>query len=157
MMTVAAVSDLMTMTISNKISMILFGGFFAAALLAGMPYPMIGWHMVIGLIVLIATFTMFAFNLLGGGDAKLAAVAALWFGTDQVFVFLIYTALFGGGLSLAILGFRKYILPPRLAAVEWIARLHQDGGDIPYGIALAAGAMVAFPETQWFKLLAAVL
>ena len=37
---------------------------------------------------------------------------------------------------------------------DWIARLHEPRGDIPYGLALAAGAMMAFPATPWFLALA---
>jgi prepilin peptidase CpaA len=44
-------------------------------------------------------------------------------------------------------------LPARLAGQPWLERLHQKGGDIPYGIALAAAALVVYPDTLWVKVI----
>jgi prepilin peptidase CpaA len=57
--------------------------------------------------------------------------------------------LFGGALTLAILQFRKLPLPSVLARQPWILRLHETGGGVPYGIALAAAALVIYPKTGW--------
>ena len=40
-------------------------------------------------------------------------------------------------------------LPALLANQQWAQRLHQKGGDVPYGIALAAAALVVYPQTQF--------
>jgi prepilin peptidase CpaA len=57
--------------------------------------------------------------------------------------------LLGGALTLALLEFRKHALPALLARRPWIERLHKIDGGIPYGIALAAAALLIYPSTQW--------
>jgi prepilin peptidase CpaA len=49
---------------------------------------------------------------------------------------------------------RRVALPQALASQTWIARLHNAKSGIPYGIALALGGMVVYPETQFWSLLA---
>ena len=46
-------------------------------------------------------------------------------------------------------------LPPILATQEWAQRLHQKGGGVPYGIALAAAALFVYPNTFWMQATAA--
>jgi prepilin peptidase CpaA len=76
-------------------------------------------------------------------------VTALWFGVDHTPIYLVYTALLGGALSLAILQFRTMTLPTFLPNNSWIARLHLQGSAIPYGLAMASAALVVFPQTRW--------
>ncbi|MFX5734403.1 prepilin peptidase, partial [Acinetobacter baumannii] len=71
MMAFAAASDLFTMTISNRVSLILIAGFVVLALVTGMSWEVIGMHALAGLAVLVITFAFFAFGWIGGGDAKL--------------------------------------------------------------------------------------
>lgn len=152
--TVAACYDVLTMQIPNRFPAVLGIAFLGAALAAGMAPAAIGIHLLIGAGVLVGTFALFAFGYLGGGDAKLAAATALWLGLDQTLVFLIYTALFGGALSLAILAFRSVPLPGFLLGQSWALRLHEKGAGVPYGVALAAAALMVFPETAWFAVFA---
>ena len=91
----------------------------------------------------------FSQGWIGGGDAKLAAATALWFGFDYLLDYLIYASLFGGALTLAIIQFRKIPLPAMLARQGWILRLHETDAGIPYGIALAAAALAVYPKTGW--------
>src|SRR3954447_26879614 len=80
LMAFAAASDLFTMTISNRVSLALAAGFLALALLSGMGgYDMLS-HIGAGATVLVVAFCCFAMGWVGGGDAKVAAGAALWFG-----------------------------------------------------------------------------
>jgi prepilin peptidase CpaA len=99
--------------------------------------------------VLVVAFVFFSQGWIGGGDAKLAAATALWFGFDYLVDYLIYASLFGGALTLAIIQFRKLPLPAVLARQGWILRLHETGGGVPYGIALAAAALTVYPKTGW--------
>lgn len=154
LVTVAACYDLLTMQIPNRFPVALALAFLIAAFAAGLPVAAIGIHLAIGAGVLVGTFALFAFGYLGGGDAKLAAATVLWLGLDQTFPFLIYTALYGGALSLAILGLRSLPLPAFLLEQAWATRLHEKGAGVPYGIALAAGALTVFPDTAWFTALA---
>jgi prepilin peptidase CpaA len=148
-MAFAASSDLLTMTISNRVSLILVAGFFVLACLAGMTVSEIGYHMAAGCIVLLVAFAFFICGWIGGGDAKLAAATALWLGFDHLLAYLVYASLFGGVLTLALLQFRLTPLPASLARREWTARLHRKDGGVPYGIALAAAALAVYPDTQW--------
>jgi prepilin peptidase CpaA len=151
LMAFAASSDLFTMTISNRVSLALTAGFFALALATGMSGAAILSHTGAGAMVLTVTFCFFAFGWIGGGDAKLAAVTALWFGFDHLMIYLAYAAVAGGVLTLAILQFRKWPLPAPLLSQDWAKRLHDRDTGVPYGIALAFGALVIYPETAWMK------
>jgi prepilin peptidase CpaA len=149
LMAFAASSDLFTMTISNRLSLALAGGFLLLTLVTGMSLPAIGWHLAAGGSVLLVAFIFFWRGWIGGGDAKLAAATALWFGFEHLLDYMIYAALFGGVLTLLLLQFRRLPLPQALARQPWIARLHDRAGGVPYGIALAAAAMLVYPHTQW--------
>jgi prepilin peptidase CpaA len=150
-MAFAASSDLLTMTISNRVSIILIAAFFALALLTGMPAMQVASHVGAGLLVLAITFTFFAFGWIGGGDAKLAAATALWLGFDQLLNYGVYASLLGGVLTLLIMRFRLVPLPKMIADQEWAKRLHRMDTGVPYGIALAIAALMIYPETSWMK------
>ncbi len=92
-------------------------------------------------------FSMFSMGWIGGGDAKLAAVAALWIGWGSLLNFGLDTAIYGGALTVVLLFVRKLSLPPSLTQFEWVARLHHPKTGVPYGIALAAAGIITFPET----------
>jgi prepilin peptidase CpaA len=143
----AAASDLVTMTISNRLSIALFLAFFAVAALIGMPLPDMGRHMIASAIVLVFAFGFFARGWIGGGDAKLAATTALWIGFSHLMDYLLVAAILGGALTLLILQARKWPLPHFLACQPWIARLHAMETGIPYGIALAVAGLIVYPDT----------
>jgi prepilin peptidase CpaA len=149
LMAFAASSDLLTMTISNRLSLALAGGFFLLALVTGMTLYAFGMHLAAATVVLVVAFIFFSQGWIGDGDAKLVAATALWFGFDHLLDYMIYASLFGGALTLAILQFRKLPLPAFLARQHGIMRLHETGGGVPYGIALAAAALIVYPKTGW--------
>jgi len=149
MMAFAASSDLFTMTIANRISLILIGGFALLAILTGMSVTDALLHVGAGTSVLVVAFALFSFGWIGGGDAKLAAATALWFGFNHLFDYLIYSSILGGALTLLLIQFRMFPLPHVLVGRDWIERLHRRGGGIPYGIALAAAALLVYPHTEW--------
>jgi prepilin peptidase CpaA len=149
MMAFAASSDLLTMTISNRVSLILIAGFLALACISGMGISDILVHMGAGSLVLIVAFGFFTRGWIGGGDAKLAAATALWLGFDHLLPYLVYASLFGGALTLLLVQFRLSPLPAPLARQEWLQRLHSKDAGVPYGIALAAAALAVYPETPW--------
>jgi prepilin peptidase CpaA len=151
LMAFAAASDLFTMTISNRISLALLGGFFGLAVLSGMEFQDMLSHAGAGAMVLAIAFACFAFGWVGGGDAKVAAAAALWFGFAHLLDYLVYASLFGGALTLLLLQFRQWPLPYSLGGQAWLLKLHARDSGIPYGIALAIGALVIYPETDWIK------
>jgi prepilin peptidase CpaA len=148
----AGASDLFTMTIANRVSLVMAGAFVLAAVLLGMDPTTLGYHGLAGGVVLLAGFALFAAGWIGGADAKLAAVAALWLGFGGMMEFLVLAAVFGGALSVFLLVFRKVVLPPLVVQHEWVARLHHPESGVPYGIALAAAALAAYPHSVWLGL-----
>jgi prepilin peptidase CpaA len=151
LMAFAAASDLFTMTISNRVSLALAGSFLLLAALSGMAPFEILTHLGAGALVLVVAFLCFAMGWVGGGDAKIAAAAALWFGFAHLLNYLVYASLFGGALTVLLLQFRQWPLPYALAGQSWLLRLHAKDSGIPYGIALASGALLVYPDTDWMK------
>jgi len=119
------------------------------AFITGMSLYAFGMHVAAAAVVLLVAFVFFSRGWIGGGDAKLAAATALWLGFDHLLDYMLYASLFGGALTLAILQFRKLPLPSALSRQAWILRLHETGGGVPYGIALAVAALAVYPKTGW--------
>ena len=152
LMAFAAISDMATMIISNRLTLLLAIGFFPAALLVGAGPATIGMHVLCGLAVLALAFAMFSTGLIGGGDAKLAAATALWIGWDGLLDYGLVSALAGGVLTLLILASRKVPLPAALQARAWIARLHDPRSGVPYGVALAVAGLMTYPGSLvWLR------
>jgi prepilin peptidase CpaA len=147
LMIFAALSDLFTMTIPNRVSLILIAVFFALALYLRLPLATVGLHLSCGLAMLALTFTMFQMGWIGGGDAKLAAATALWLGWPSLFEYGLTASLIGGALTVAILALRHYDLPEKLLSVGFIAKLAEKNGGVPYGIALALAGLMIYPHT----------
>jgi prepilin peptidase CpaA len=152
LMAFAASSDLFTMTISNRVTLVLVGGFVALALCSGMPLQDMLSHAEAAAAVLAVTFVFFARGWIGGGDAKLAAATALWLGFDHLVDYALQASIFGGLLTIAMIRFRLMPLPQMLADQPWVMRLHRLDGGVPYGIALAAAALLIYPHTDWMQL-----
>jgi prepilin peptidase CpaA len=147
LMVFAAFSDLLTMTIPNRVSIalaLLFAGLAAAC---GLSLPQISWHLASGAVMLALGFSLFAKGWIGGGDAKLAAATALWLGFEHLGDYAILASALGGALTLLLLAVRKWPLPRTLADRPWIMRLHEPSTGVPYGIALAAAGLLLYPET----------
>jgi prepilin peptidase CpaA len=148
-MAFAAASDLLTMTIANRVSIVLIAGFVLLAALSGTTTAVLASHIAAGIVVLAAAFVCFARGWVGGGDAKLASSTALWLGLSHLSDYLLYASVFGGALTLLIMLFRSLPLPNLLAGQQWAEQLHRDDAGVPYGIALAAAALVVYPQTGW--------
>ncbi|MGQ0446570.1 MAG: A24 family peptidase [Beijerinckiaceae bacterium] len=156
LMVFAAVSDLLTMTISNRISIALAVLFIAMAFACGLPATQILRHLACGAAMLVFAFGLFAMGWIGGGDAKLAAATAIWLGFDHLGDYALSASLIGGVLTLSIIMLRKWPLPGALLARQWATRLHEPGTGIPYGIALATAGLMLYPETAiWLGFAAA--
>jgi prepilin peptidase CpaA len=156
----AAVWDLTSFTIPNTFiltMLALFLIFAGAAAVAGsgMSWQLAGLHLLGGVIGLLAGMALFAKGWVGGGDAKLFAVASLWLGWNALFEFTLLASLLGGALTLLLLGLRRIILPPFLMRLDWLARLADKSAGVPYGVALSIAALVMLPKTELFRLAAA--
>jgi prepilin peptidase CpaA len=151
LMAYAAASDLLTMTIPNKLSLALvtvFAGFALGGILA---WDAVLMHAAAGTVMLVLCFTMFAFGWIGGGDAKLASAIALWLGFGVLLEYLLLAAIAGGALTLAILCLRGTPLPAFALQWQWLSRLHDNRSGVPYGIALAGAAMIIYPQTPIWR------
>ncbi len=144
---VAGLRDLTSMTIPNWISLALIAGFYPVALIVGLPLAMIGLHTLIAIAALLVGMGLFALRWIGGGDAKLMAAACLWLGLQGSGLFLLWTALAGGAFCLLLIVARRSMAPLAARLDGWPARLLEPKGDIPYGVAIAAGALMAFPAS----------
>jgi prepilin peptidase CpaA len=149
----AGVADLTTYKIRNGLVLLFFLAYAVLAPFAGFTANEIGVSAAVAAGVLLCGFMLFAQGWIGGGDAKLAAATALWLGADHTLAYLLSTALIGSVLTLAILQFRVLALPAFLKSRSWIARLHSRGSGVPYGVAMALGALLVFPHTRWMTAL----
>ena len=66
--------------------------------------------------------------------------------------YLFVASLFGGALTYGLLQLRRYPLPYFLLRQDWAQRLHDQKSGIPYGIALAAAALLVYPHTFWMQI-----
>lgn len=147
LMALAASSDLLTMTIPNKIGVALIVGFAFLAVMTGMSPSVVLMHLAAGGLILVVTFTMFALGWIGGGDAKLAAAIALWLGFGVLLDYFLLAAIAGGALTLGLLAMRQLPLPAFAVRQPWLAHLHDHRTGVPYGIALAAAALAVYPQS----------
>jgi prepilin peptidase CpaA len=147
----AALRDAMSFTIPNWISLALAAIFPFAALASGVALPTVGVHVAVGALALAAGMLMFALRWVGGGDAKLMAAVLLWLGWPAAISFLVGAAMAGGVLAMVLLTLRSAQLRPyMLLGPSWMARLAEPGEGVPYGVAIAAGALWALPQSSVF-------
>lgn len=140
LLVVAAVIDVRTFTISNKLTL-------AVALLApvywlAVPvtlWPEVPIQIAGAVIVFLLLAAAFYAGMMGGGDVKLAAALALWFPPALTIKFLVLMSVAGGVLTLALLAWHR-------------AKRREGRPEIPYGVAIAFGglAILAQPYLNHF-------
>jgi prepilin peptidase CpaA len=141
------------MTISNRLTLGLAAAFLPTALLLGLTPEQWGVHLGLGFAGLIAGMVLFAFRVMGGGDAKLIAATTLWLGVDGTVAFLVYTALAGGVLTLALMWARRNLAQMVPSLPGPLGRHLESKGDIPYGVAICAGGLLAISHADLLPLL----
>jgi prepilin peptidase CpaA len=154
LLAVAAAFDLATFTIPNLLSLAIAAAFAVFGLVVGLAPGDFAFHLLAGLIALAAGFALFAFGYIGGGDAKLFAAVALWLGLHDFLAYALASSVMGGLLTLALLMLRQWPLPAGLARWDWIIKLHEKSSGIPYGVALASGALLVLPHAEILRLAA---
>ena len=142
LLAVSAWWDVTTMTIPNWVSIALTVLFPVFALINGMPLAQIGLHLAFGAGILVIGFLLFQINIMGGGDAKMIAAAAVWTGLGAFAPFIIWMAIFGGMIAMTLLMVRKKV---RQGATQpaFVNRLLKPRGGVPYGVAILAGGLMA--------------
>ena len=146
----AAVCDLMSYEIPNRISLTLLAVYLVASVFGSLGFVNIGWHLAAGAAVLAVGILLFAAGIFGGGDAKLLAVCAVWLGWANLLKFFVIVALIGGVLALFLIAFRRITLPASWEKLAWIRGLHAEDGGIPYGVAIGLGGILMVPELPPF-------
>jgi prepilin peptidase CpaA len=147
-MVFAAVSDALSMTIANRVSLLLVATFAVVAPLTGMDWSSYGLHFGAGFMVLAVTFLMFAIGGMGGGDAKLMAATALWMGFNiGLLGYLVTSAFLGGVLTIAILSYRKSPLAEMTGSNMFLRHFADPKVGVPYGVALGVGGLICYPDS----------
>lgn len=149
----AGISDAISFTISNKISIALFVGFMVLAPFSGLSIAEIGAHIMIGFLMLVIGFVFFARGYIGGGDAKIIAAASLWLGPELVVPFILMATVCGGFLSLLCLYLYNTPLPPVLSGQRWLLNFQTGTAAAPYGIAIGIAGLSIYPQSHWLGLL----
>jgi prepilin peptidase CpaA len=148
LMVFTAFSDMFTMKIPNFVSVALIIGFFALALYLQIPAYDILLHVSCALVVLVITLALFYYRIIGAGDAKLATATALWLGWEYLIAYLYFTSFAGAGLCVLVLLSHWKETPPEGSRFKFLARLKAH--NVPYGVALAIGALLTYPQSEVF-------
>jgi prepilin peptidase CpaA len=136
--------DIFSKTISNRLCIAIALAFFPAAVSIGLGAVEIALHFSCALAMFCAGFALFAAGWIGGGDAKLFAAAALWFGWGEIADYATASAIIGGVLALVVLALRLASLSLPLAVIFPTPR-----AELPYGVALALGTLFVYPYGPW--------
>ncbi len=155
-MLAASWNDITSMTIPNWISLVLVAGFFILSPFVWQGWAIFGTHLLVGLACFSAGIAMFALGWMGGGDAKLLAATSLWWVWSDLFPYLFYTAMAGGVLALFLILGRKY-MPAKVLTIGWMHRLFKDEKRMPYGLALAFGALAVLPSSNMYQFAVGIL
>lgn len=148
-MVYAMVSDILSMTIANRVPVLLAATFAVVAPLTGMDMATYAMHFAAGGLVLGVTFVLFALRAMGGGDAKLLAATALWMGFSlELMQYLVQAAILGGVLTIGVLIYRGSVAAMFTGDMAFTRHLANKNVGIPYGIALGAAGLMVYPSTQ---------
>jgi prepilin peptidase CpaA len=145
----AALSDMSRLIIPNWVSIALAVIFPVFALITGAPLMSVGLHVLFGFGVLAVGFVLFQFNIIGGGDAKLLAAVSIWTGLTAFMPFILWTAIAGGVMALALLTARQLI--PAGTYPAFVDHLLKKQNGIPYGVAIMIGALMAIPSLPYLS------
>jgi len=141
----AALHDVNRLTIPNWLNLTLGALFVPAAAVSGLPIEIIGGHLLAGALAFVIAFGLFSFRIFGGGDAKMIPAVVLWMGPGASLPFVYWMAI-AGGVCAAILLISKRMVPA--AAIPGFMRApFEPKAGVPYGVAIAAGAILAGPSS----------
>jgi prepilin peptidase CpaA len=137
LLVLAAIEDMWRLKISNWICAAIIVAAFVAVILAG-PVAELWQNVAVFAALLVVGTPLFAYGKMGGGDVKLLAATGLWFDLAGAGRMIVAVMLAGGVLAIIILLLRT--IKWSQEARERVAVLRPKGG-IPYGVAIACGAL----------------
>lgn len=129
-------TDLRYRRLSNLLCVVALAGGLGFAFADG-GLGAVGSHLLHALIALVVGMGLFAARIVGGGDAKFYAGIAAWFALADGARLLLAVSL--GGLVL----FLVWFVYRRLSRKPISRRDGAAEGKFPYGVAIAAGAVIA--------------
>ena len=138
---VAGIYDVLTGRIPDWISLVLVAAFVAMSLIAGKNLTVFGLHCAVALAVFFAGFLAFDWGLMGGGDGKLAAAGALWFGPTLTVDFFVAAFIYGGVMAIAVSALRSVQIPAFVTRQPWAMRWLAGQEGLPFGLAMAASVL----------------
>jgi prepilin peptidase CpaA len=147
----AAIGDLFTMRIPNWLNGTTALAVVPMAAFVGMPLDVMQWHLLAGAVMLVVGFGLFARGYIGGGDAKLVAAVGLWIGWSSLLPFVIVTTLAGGALAILYKLWELVRVEQEVRDVVWLRRVFRSDLELPYGIAIATGAVWVYSGTWWME------
>jgi len=156
-MLAAAISDIRKYIIPNSISVALIAAFAIAFALSGLGWDVLLNHLLAGFGMLVIGLIMWHpdyTGYLGGGDVKLLTAAAFWLGWPLFGHALVYITLCGGLLAIGFLVARLIVRwYPRISlTIKPLAKLAAtEKPALPYGVAIAVGAVYVFPQSSLFQ------
>lgn len=139
----AALRDVETLTITNGLNAVIAFLFIPAVIIAAPGWNVAGAHLATGLAAFLISVLLFVFGVFGGGDAKMIPGVMLWLGPAAVMPFLMVMAVAGGILAFLVILARRMV--PVRAAPGFVHETMQAGNGVPYGVAIAAGAIWCAP------------
>lgn len=143
--------DVRSFTIPNWVPGALIVGWVLAAPFLGLSWMDAGLSFLTGFGVLALGIALWAPGWVGGGDVKLLAAGALWFGWPDGLAFLLIAVAAGGVLAVILVVLRQMVnMLPISSDVLGSTALAQ-GAPVPYAIAIAAGALLVLPQAQMFS------
>ena len=140
-----SICDVLTFEIPNYVSLAAVLLFVPAALWEHFSLIGVLYNFGAGTLVLLVGGGLFFFNVIGAGDVKMLASAAVWAGFPGLPVLLLSVSLVGGVLALTLIVFRRFKLASKWHRVDWLANLHREK-DVPYGLAIFLGTVFIFPQ-----------
>ena len=140
----AAVSDARTLRISNQVSVAILA-LFAVHALCSLTSAQTATALGLAAVTLIIGFAAYTRGWIGGGDVKLLAASMAWAGWSHVAEFLIVTGLAGGVIAVAL---RSPLMAIAAGALrrDWPGTASEQHASMPYGVAIAAGAIAVAVE-----------
>lgn len=138
---VAALFDVNQLKIPNWLNLTLAALFIPAAAVSGLPLEIIGGHLMAGGLAFVIAFGLYAFRIFGGGDAKMIPAVVLWMGPAAAFPFAFKMAIAGGLCATLILAVRR--TTPAETVPGFMRAPFEEKAGVPYGVAIAAGALLA--------------
>ncbi len=143
----AAIHDVRTLTIPNWLNLAIALLALPAILLAAPDLKAMNGYWFAATVAFLVSGCLFYAGVFGGGDAKMIPAVMLWIGAEGALTFVMWMALAGGLLALVVMAARRLV--PAGAAGR-ISPALQDGSGVPYGVAIAAGALAAIPHSDLF-------